>query len=40
MLFGELQAKSARERLFDGMLNKDMEWYDKRKAGIDARLQA
>ena len=40
MLFGELQAKSARERLFEGMLDKDMEWYDKGIAGIDTRLQA
>ena len=39
MIFGELQAKSARERLFDGMLDKDMEWYDSHKAGTDARLQ-
>lgn len=35
LLFGELQAKSAREKLFDGMVEKDMEWYDMRKAGID-----
>ena len=39
MVFGELQAKTARERLFDGMLDKDMKWFDKRKAGIDMRLQ-
>ena len=35
LLFGELQAKSVRDGLFDGMLEKDMEWYDMRKAGID-----
>lgn len=35
LVFGELQAKSVRDRLFDGMLEKDMEWYDMRKAGID-----
>lgn len=42
LVFGELQAKSARDKLFDGMLEKDMEWYDMRKAGIDtliSRLQ-
>ena len=42
LTFGELQAKSAREKLFDAMLEKDMEWYDMRKSGIDtliSRLQ-
>lgn len=42
LVFGELQAKGAREKLFDGMLKKDMDWYDMRKAGIDtliSRLQ-
>lgn len=42
LVFGELQAKSARGKLFDGMLKKDMDWYDMRKAGIDtltSRLQ-
>jgi ATP-binding cassette subfamily B (MDR/TAP) protein 1 len=41
--FGELQAKSARDRLFYGLLDKDIEWYDMRKNGIGAllpRLQA
>ena len=36
LLFGELQAKSAREKLFYAMLEKDLEWYDMRKAGIEA----
>lgn len=43
MSFGELQAKSARDRLFHGLLEKDIEWYDMRKHGIGAllpRLQA
>lgn len=43
LAFGELQANSARERLFLGMLTKDIEWYDMRKNGIGAlipRLQA
>lgn len=42
LIFGELQAKSVRDKLFDGMLEKDMEWYDMRKSGIDtliSRLQ-
>ncbi|KAF2721834.1 putative ABC transporter [Polychaeton citri CBS 116435] len=41
--FGELQAKSARDRLFAGLLKKDIGWYDLRKNGIGAllpRLQA
>ena len=36
LVFGELQAKNVRDRLFDGMLQKDMEWYDMRKAGVGA----
>ena len=43
LLFGELQAKSVRDKLFDGMLEKDMAWYDMRKDGIDtlmSRLQS
>ena len=39
LVFGELQAKSARERLFAGMLQKDMEWYDMRKDGVEALIQ-
>lgn len=41
--FGELQAKSARDRLFHGLLVKEIEWFDMRKNGIGAllpRLQA
>ncbi|KAJ5041539.1 uncharacterized protein L3040_005122 [Drepanopeziza brunnea f. sp. 'multigermtubi'] len=38
MVFGELQAKSAREQLFIGMLNKEMEWYDLRQDGIGSFL--
>ena len=30
LVFGELQAKHVRERLFDGLLEKDMGWYDMR----------
>lgn len=36
LAFGEAQAKSVRERLFNSMLEKDMEWYDMRKFGIEA----
>ncbi|KAI9816023.1 MAG: hypothetical protein M1827_002015 [Pycnora praestabilis] len=36
LVFGELQAKSVRDRLFDDLLEKDMEWYDMRKSGIGA----
>ena len=42
LVFGELQAKHIRERLFDGMLEKNMGWYDLRKDGIStlvSRLQ-
>ncbi|GAB7358522.1 hypothetical protein MBLNU230_g2585t1 [Neophaeotheca triangularis] len=38
LAFGELQAKSARDRLFHGLLEKDIEWYDMRKNGIGAQL--
>ena len=43
LVFGELQAKHVRERLFDGMLEKDMGWFDMRTDGIDtlvSRLQS
>ena len=42
LVFGELQARHVRQRLFDGMLEKDMGWYDMRTDGIDtlvSRLQ-
>ena len=29
MKFGELQAMGAREKLFNGMIEKEMEWYDR-----------
>ena len=35
LLFGELQARNVRGKLFEGMLEKDMDWYDMRKAGVD-----
>lgn len=39
LVFGELQAKCARDSLFAGMLEKDMEWYDMRKDGVEALIQ-
>ncbi|KAF2658478.1 multidrug resistance protein-like protein 2 [Lophiostoma macrostomum CBS 122681] len=38
LAFGELQARSARERVFDALLQKDLDWYDTRKSGIAAML--
>jgi hypothetical protein len=38
MTFGESQAKSARDRMFEGMLDKEMEWYDSQQVGIGALL--
>lgn len=38
IVFGELQAKSARDRLFHGLLQKELAWYDLRKNGIGALL--
>ena len=34
VVFGELQAKAASENIFVCILNKEMAWYDTRKAGI------
>lgn len=36
LVFGELQAKSARDQLFEGLMEKDMAWYDMRMDGIGA----
>ncbi|OSS46041.1 hypothetical protein B5807_08128 [Epicoccum nigrum] len=38
LLFGELQAKSARNRMFDVLIRKDIEWFDRRECGIAALL--
>lgn len=38
LVFGELQAKSVRDKLFDGMLEKDLEWFEMRKSGVGALL--
>lgn len=34
LIFGELQARGAREQTFDCMLDQDMEWFDTRSVGI------
>lgn len=38
MVFGELQAKNARDQLFQNLLGKDIEWYEMRTRGIGALL--
>lgn len=38
LLFGELQAKSARTKIFDVLVRKDMTWFDMRESGIAAFL--
>ncbi|KAF2751990.1 P-loop containing nucleoside triphosphate hydrolase protein [Sporormia fimetaria CBS 119925] len=38
MSFGELQVRSARERVFNALLGKNIEWYDTRENGIAAYL--
>ncbi|CAI9626304.1 unnamed protein product [Alternaria burnsii] len=38
LVFGELQARSARDRVFDALLKKDMAWFDTRESGITAFL--
>jgi len=43
LAFGELQAKSCRAEVFDGLLLKQIAWFDKRKSGVAAsmtRIQA
>jgi len=34
VIFGELQARSARQKLFSSLINREFEWFDKRKDGI------
>ncbi|KAF2814612.1 P-loop containing nucleoside triphosphate hydrolase protein [Mytilinidion resinicola] len=38
LTFGEMQARSARDRMFKNLLSKDIEWYDMRRNGIGAFL--
>lgn len=40
--FGEMQAKSVRDELFQALLQKDLEWFEMRESGVGtllARLQ-
>ena len=40
--FGEMQAKSVRDELFQSLLRKDLEWFEMRESGVGtllARLQ-
>jgi len=36
ILFGELQARSMRNRVYQAMLDKDLEWFDTHKDGMGA----
>jgi len=36
MAFGELQARTCREEVFDGLLDKPVEWFDTRRSGVKA----
>ena len=38
VVFGELQAKTVRNQMFTGMLDKEIEWYDLRQDGIGTLL--
>ena len=38
LYFGELQAKTAREMLFEGLIFKELAWYENRKNGLSALL--
>jgi ATP-binding cassette subfamily B (MDR/TAP) protein 1 len=40
LTFGEVQARSARNKIFDALIRKDMAWYDTRETGIAAFLPA
>jgi ATP-binding cassette subfamily B (MDR/TAP) protein 1 len=36
VIFGELQAKNIRSRLFSELLDRDLEWFDMQRGGIGA----
>jgi ATP-binding cassette subfamily B (MDR/TAP) protein 1 len=40
LTFGELQARGARNKIFDALISKDMAWYDTRETGTAAVLTA
>lgn len=39
-LFGELQSNRARELIFEGLIERELEWFDLRKNGVAAMLTA
>ena len=38
IVFGEMQAKSVRDRLFGHLVQKDLAWFDSRTTGVGALL--
>lgn len=38
LVFGELQAKSVRDTLFQELLKKDLEWFEARSSGVGSLL--
>jgi ATP-binding cassette, subfamily B (MDR/TAP), member 1 len=38
LAFGEMQAKKVRNMLFQGLLVKDLEWFEMRSAGVGSLL--
>jgi ATP-binding cassette subfamily B (MDR/TAP) protein 1 len=38
LTFGELQARSARTRVFETLIKKDIGWFDTRETGVAAFL--
>ena len=38
IVFGEMQAKSVRDRLFSHLVQKDLAWFDSRTTGVGALL--
>ncbi|KAI1841077.1 hypothetical protein JX266_012735 [Neoarthrinium moseri] len=36
VVFGELQARNIRQKLFHGLLDRDLEWYDNQAEGISS----
>jgi ATP-binding cassette subfamily B (MDR/TAP) protein 1 len=38
LVFGELQAKSVRDALFQNLLERDLEWYESRTTGVGSLL--
>jgi ATP-binding cassette subfamily B (MDR/TAP) protein 1 len=38
LVFGEMQAKSVRDKLFQSLLLKDLEWFEMRSSGVGSLL--